>query len=225
MTKELLQRCMDKIALEAGDQYGVTTAKLLADLDAAIAQQAPCAKCGQVDHGQHGEYHCSVCGLPTVWDEPVAQQAEPVAAAYAMPGADAFTMACFKAAKVPVGTNLYAAPQPPAAEPAVRTFGAEQLKDAIEEGLPPMPGHPEPHTMTWSAKEEKVIIAYALQCIAADRAARGAQADREGLVSGLAGLVRTWGDRYASYVMDNDCGADVSLDMIEAHARRMVGLA
>lgn len=30
----------------------------------------PCSKCGQVDHGQWGEYPCSVCGLPLVWDAP-----------------------------------------------------------------------------------------------------------------------------------------------------------
>lgn len=30
----------------------------------------PCAKCGQVDHGQYGEYPCAVCGLPTTWDPP-----------------------------------------------------------------------------------------------------------------------------------------------------------
>lgn len=29
----------------------------------------PCSKCGQVDRGQTGEYPCSECGLPLVWDE------------------------------------------------------------------------------------------------------------------------------------------------------------
>lgn len=28
-----------------------------------------CQKCGQVDNGQTGEYPCSECGLPQVWDE------------------------------------------------------------------------------------------------------------------------------------------------------------
>jgi hypothetical protein len=28
-----------------------------------------CAKCGQADNGQTGEYPCSVCGVPTVWDD------------------------------------------------------------------------------------------------------------------------------------------------------------
>lgn len=30
----------------------------------------PCPKCGQVDHGQFGEYPCPTCGLPTMHDEP-----------------------------------------------------------------------------------------------------------------------------------------------------------
>ena len=34
-----------------------------------------------------------------------------------MPGTDGFTMACFKAADVPVGTKLYATPQPSAEPP------------------------------------------------------------------------------------------------------------
>ena len=28
----------------------------------------PCFCCGQVDHGQTGEYPCKVCGLPWIWD-------------------------------------------------------------------------------------------------------------------------------------------------------------
>lgn len=36
---------------------------------------APCQKCGQVDHGQYGEYPCPECGLPTLWDEPEPESA------------------------------------------------------------------------------------------------------------------------------------------------------
>lgn len=39
------------------------------------ASEAKCAKCGQTDQGQTGEYACSECGLPTVWDEVVAEEA------------------------------------------------------------------------------------------------------------------------------------------------------
>jgi uncharacterized Zn finger protein (UPF0148 family) len=28
-----------------------------------------CAKCGQTDSGQTGEYPCPECGLPLTWDE------------------------------------------------------------------------------------------------------------------------------------------------------------
>ncbi len=34
-----------------------------------VSEEAPCPKCGQFEVGQTGEYHCSECGLPTVWDE------------------------------------------------------------------------------------------------------------------------------------------------------------
>ena len=39
-----------------------------------------CQKCGQFDHGQTGEYPCSECGLPVVWDEalPAALPADAV---------------------------------------------------------------------------------------------------------------------------------------------------
>ena len=35
----------------------------------AFAPEEPCARCGQVDRGQTGEYPCMGCGLPQVWDE------------------------------------------------------------------------------------------------------------------------------------------------------------
>jgi|GEM_PF-2238675 len=41
-----------------------------------------------------------------------AQSAEPVGKAVPMPGASGFTMAVFEASEIPVGTDLYAAPQP-----------------------------------------------------------------------------------------------------------------
>ncbi len=37
----------------------------------------PCGKCGQVDHGQYGEYPCADCGLPTVWDPPADKAPTP----------------------------------------------------------------------------------------------------------------------------------------------------
>jgi len=35
-----------------------------------------CDVCGQVDHGQYGEYPCAKCGLPTLWDLPSATGVE-----------------------------------------------------------------------------------------------------------------------------------------------------
>jgi hypothetical protein len=35
----------------------------------------PCSKCGQVNHGQTGEYSCEVCGLPMLHDDPVCDYA------------------------------------------------------------------------------------------------------------------------------------------------------
>ena len=32
-----------------------------------------CSECGQVDHGQTGEYPCITCGLPFVFDEEVTK--------------------------------------------------------------------------------------------------------------------------------------------------------
>ena len=31
-----------------------------------------CPACGQTDEGQTGEYPCPNCGLPTLWDAPMA---------------------------------------------------------------------------------------------------------------------------------------------------------
>lgn len=45
-----------------------------------------------------------------------AQAQEPVGEAHSMPGTGGFTMACFSAATVPVGTKLYAAPVEQAAK-------------------------------------------------------------------------------------------------------------
>ena len=35
----------------------------------ALVRLGACPVCGQVPNGQHGEYPCELCGLPTVWDE------------------------------------------------------------------------------------------------------------------------------------------------------------
>lgn len=52
--------------------------------------------------------------LSVVWEskQPQVEQ-EPVGEAGSMPGTDGFTMACFRASDVPVGTKLYTHPQPP----------------------------------------------------------------------------------------------------------------
>lgn len=51
---------------------------------------------------------------PAETSQPVAQKADAVGEASAMPGTSGFTMACFKASDVPVGTKLYTTPQAPA---------------------------------------------------------------------------------------------------------------
>ena len=48
---------------------------------------------------------------PPVVEQPKGEQ-EPVGEAGSMPGTDGFTMACFRASDVPVGTKLYTHPQP-----------------------------------------------------------------------------------------------------------------
>ena len=47
------------------------------ELPVVEGSEKPCGKCGQVDHGQRGEYPCSQCGLPTLHDEE-APEAEAV---------------------------------------------------------------------------------------------------------------------------------------------------
>ena len=42
---------------------------LIAEVKRLQTENDTCPKCGQVDHGQTGEYPCSECGLPMVWDE------------------------------------------------------------------------------------------------------------------------------------------------------------
>lgn len=57
---------------------------------------------------------------------------EPVAKAGAMPGTSSgFTMACFKASDVPVGTSIYTAPQP------AQSKDAEWLTGCPDCGMPP----------------------------------------------------------------------------------------
>lgn len=34
----------------------------------AVSQENPCPTCGQIDHGQTGEYPCPDCGLPYLHD-------------------------------------------------------------------------------------------------------------------------------------------------------------
>ena len=51
------------------DNYGLQDHSLLARIAALLAKGPPCTKCGQVDHGQTGEYPCPVCGLPLTHDD------------------------------------------------------------------------------------------------------------------------------------------------------------
>ena len=46
-------------------------------------------------------------------------QGEPIGEVGTMPGTSGFTMACFRADEVPVGTKLYTSPQPATGEPVV----------------------------------------------------------------------------------------------------------
>lgn len=197
-------------------------------------------RCRAVLDVKHNPRALSIPGdpLPTLiadLDAAIAQQAEPVAAAYAMPGADAFTMACFEAAKVPAGTNLYAAPQPPAAEPEQRlaemersidtklaNFGNPCKRDDDPELLAlagraleahesdPMPRHDHNWRTGEPAAPQAEMDAWSARQLGAT------QADREGLVKELMTIVQI------------DCVSGMRhvdwLHKIEAHARRMVGL-
>ena len=58
-------------------------------------------------------------------DADLARVVEPVGITSTMPGTTGFTMACFKAADVPAGTNIYATPQDAEAPELL-----EALKDA-----------------------------------------------------------------------------------------------
>ena len=55
------------------DNYGLQDHSLLARIAALLAKGPPCTKCGQVDHGQTGEYPCPVCGLPLTHDALLAK--------------------------------------------------------------------------------------------------------------------------------------------------------
>jgi hypothetical protein len=43
-------------------------------------------------------------------------------------------------------------------------YGAEQPRDVQQGKLPPLPGHPEPHTYTWTDLEKRAIAAYGEAC-------------------------------------------------------------
>lgn len=45
---------------------------------ANLGVDGPCPECGQADHGQTGEYPCSVCGLPWLHDEPRDSNGAPI---------------------------------------------------------------------------------------------------------------------------------------------------
>jgi hypothetical protein len=72
----------------------------------------------------------------------ILQKAEPVGEAEYMPGTTGFTMCCFKASDIPVGTKLYAG-QPPAQEPTIN----QQLLSVAREMLDARGRVIEPETM------------------------------------------------------------------------------
>jgi hypothetical protein len=60
---------------------------------------------------ERANFVCSTCASSVVTQQAAkAETAEPVGETSYMPGTDGFTMACFKASEVPVGTKLYIAP-------------------------------------------------------------------------------------------------------------------
>lgn len=61
-------------------------------------------------------------------------QGEPIGEVGTMPGTSGFTMACFRADEVPVGTKIYTAPQPAQATQAEATQ-AEETVDPIEDAI------------------------------------------------------------------------------------------
>lgn len=59
----------------------------------------------------NGKLMVAVCGELQSSRTPAPVGVEPVGEAGSMPGTDGFTMACFKASDVPIGTKLYTADQ------------------------------------------------------------------------------------------------------------------
>ena len=66
---------------------------------------------------------------------PAASVAKPIGVVEPMPGTSGFTMACFEASKVPVGTNLYATPSPAVQQPAeggwIANTGVQPVADGV----------------------------------------------------------------------------------------------
>ena len=87
----------------------------------------------------HKAYNATCAAMEQPQDEH-----EPVGEAGSMPGADGFTMACFRASDVSVGTELYTHPQPkPLTDEAVLgvaksieiQFDSERLNEQIDDIL------------------------------------------------------------------------------------------
>lgn len=94
------------------------------------AELLPCPFCGhQPEPSGHYAVICMGCGVNgptggdfeearTAWNRRAAPAGGPVGEVGTMPGTSGFTMACFHADKVPLGTKLYTAPPTQPAEPA-----------------------------------------------------------------------------------------------------------
>jgi len=85
----------------------------------------------------HEPPHCPTCDCGAKEDAQVRRH-EAVGEAGCMPGTEGFTMACFRATDVPVGTKLYTAPasQPDSkvkqADSLVNDIGGENTRDATK---------------------------------------------------------------------------------------------
>lgn len=65
---EVFQPFIEAIS-ETCQQIASAISEWIKDNPELMIYLEPCLKCKQVDIGQTGEYPCSGCGLPMVWDD------------------------------------------------------------------------------------------------------------------------------------------------------------
>ena len=101
------------------------------DLDALILQHWPAAATATLPLRWIREAFRE--GLAK-WGTPAPVGAEPAGEAGAMPGTSGFTMACFHADAVPIGTKLYATPQPTQTQTQAEAVPLDEARRLFDAG-------------------------------------------------------------------------------------------